>query len=224
MVHGSRILRGGRKVVRQHHVVNIGEVARVAAVAVDDGRLMLHERHCKLRYHGSIGTVGVLPPAKDVEIAQPYCLHAVEAAENTGILLIDKLGDGVGRKHLAGALLHLGQLGGVAIDRRARGKDKPLYSGITRSDDHVQEPVDVDRVGCRRIGDAPRYAPQRRLVQHHIRSLHCLPAYLRLTDVALNQCEPGPAMKVCDILFPACGEVIEADHLVAALQEVVTQR
>ena len=61
-----------------HHIVDIGEIARVTAVAIDKGLAMINEGAHPQRNHCCIGSIGVLPPAENIEITQPDSFYPIE--------------------------------------------------------------------------------------------------------------------------------------------------
>ena len=98
LVYGLLIVSGYGEHIHLYHIINICEVARILAIAVDSGRFVAHQFLDEERYHCRISAVGVLAAAEDIEVSQTYVLKvAICASEDIGIKLIYVFGDGVGR-------------------------------------------------------------------------------------------------------------------------------
>ena len=175
------------------------------------------------RNHGRIGPVRVLPAAKHVEVAQADGLQPVQGGEYIGIQLVDELGDGIRRQGAADVVLHLGQFLAVPVRRGAGGIDKALHAFVPRRDQHVQETVDVVRVGVDRVVDATGHGAQRRLVEHDVAPLHRLAAGVQVADVALDEAEVRSRLQRLDIMQEARGEVVQAGHVVTLPDKVLAQ-
>ncbi len=109
LVYGFGIFGGEREHVHLYHVVDIGEVARVFAVAVDVGRFVSHEFLYEEGDYGRVCSVGVLAASKYVEVAQADVFSAVGAGKHVGIKLVDVFCDGIWRKGAADYVFHFGQ-------------------------------------------------------------------------------------------------------------------
>ncbi len=110
--------------VQEHtaHGPDEGEVARVAAVAVDRQRPPRSRASMNDRDHRGVRVPGPLPRPVDVEEAEGDRPHAEGLLVGQGVLLGRQLRDGV-RAHRAHPLpLALGQRGVQAVDR-GRGRD-----------------------------------------------------------------------------------------------------
>ncbi len=96
LVHRLRGIRCGGQHVGLNDIVDVAEIARRFAIAIDLAALP----GCQLAKPAwndcGIGTFGVLPRAEHIEIAQANGLHAVGASEHIGVKLVDVLGNSVG--------------------------------------------------------------------------------------------------------------------------------
>ena len=175
------------------------------------------------RNHSRIGPVRILPATEHVEVTEAYGLQPVQGGEHIGIQLVDKLGDGIRRQGAADVVLHLGQFLAVSVRGGAGGIDKALHALVPRRDQHVQETVDVVRVGVDRIVDAAGHGAQRRLVKHDVAPLHRLTAGVQVADVTLDEAEVRSRLQRLDIMQEARGEVVQAGHVVTLPDKVLAQ-
>ncbi len=121
--------RGLRRAqVRVHDVGDVGEVARLFAVAVDDGALAGQQRRDEARDDAGILRAGVLPRAEDVEVAQGHRLEAVGARPHLTVELAGELRRRVGRERLRRHLLLLRQRRLVAVGRTRSGVDEAAHA------------------------------------------------------------------------------------------------
>lgn len=97
LVYGFGVVGGEREHVHLYHVVDIGEVARVLAVAVDVRGLVRHEFLDEEGYDGSVCSVGVLAASEHVEVAQADVFSAVGAGKHVGIEFVDVFCDCIWR-------------------------------------------------------------------------------------------------------------------------------
>jgi len=208
------ILHRGGEQVRLHHVVDVAEVARRGAVAVDVRHLAAQQRPDPRGDHRRIGTVRVLARAEDVEVAKADGLVAVADVEDIRVELVHLLGEPVGRHGAAGERLDLGQRGVIAIYRARAGVDKPRYAGIPGGDEQVEKAGDIGRGAGDRIIDGPRHAAERRLVQHDVDAGAGALAGIDRTDVALDEADSGR-----QVFALARGEVVEADDRLAEREQ-----
>ncbi len=95
------VFAGGGQQVGLYGVGDVAEVAAGFAVAIDVDGIALEQRGRPFGDHGGIGAVGVLPRAKDVEVAQADGGETVAAGKHVGIEFVDVFGDGVGAERLA---------------------------------------------------------------------------------------------------------------------------
>jgi hypothetical protein len=106
--HAGGFGRLGGPAVGVHDVVDVGEVARLVAVAVDLERLPGECPQDEARDHRRVLRGRVLPRAEDVEVAQAHRLHAVQALPHRRVLLAGRLGHRVGRDRSRRLILALG--------------------------------------------------------------------------------------------------------------------
>ena len=109
LVHALEIRNGRRQDVGLHRVLDVAEVARRLAVAVDRGRLTFEQRGDPARDHRGIGAARILARPEHVEVPQADGLHPVRACKHVGVKLVDVLGDRVRRQRLADLVLDLRQ-------------------------------------------------------------------------------------------------------------------
>ena len=88
----------------------------------------------------------MLSRAKDVEIPQSNCLHAVQPAEELAVTLADLLLQCIRRERIGGHALHLGKFRTVTVDRRRGRENNPSNARIARRHQHVEGGVDIRRV------------------------------------------------------------------------------
>src|SRR5690606_1979563 len=115
LVHGVGVLGSGGQQVGLHGVFNKAEVPAGFAGAVDEDVVAPDHGGRPLGDDSGIGTIGVLPGAKNVEVAQADGVKAVAAGKHVGIQLVHIFGDGVGAERFANGVFDLGQAGVVAI-------------------------------------------------------------------------------------------------------------
>ena len=87
--------------------------------------------------------MGVLPRAKDVEIAKANTGKAIGARERDGIDLIDHFAGGIRGKRLTKLFFYFGQAGFVPIDGAAGGEHESRDLRLARGEEQVEEPGDV---------------------------------------------------------------------------------
>jgi len=216
---------GSGQQVGLHGVGDVAEVAAGFAVAVDVDGIALEQRGRPFRHHGGIGTLGVLPRAEDVEVAQADGGEAVAAGKHVGIQLVDVFGDGVRAERLADGVFDLGQAGVVAIGAAAGGVGEAGDAGVARGDQHVEEAGDVGFVGGDRVFDTARNAAECGLVQDVIDALAGLPAVAQVADVAFDESEARPlrgrdqALHFIQVALVAGGEVVQPHHFLVQLEQ-----
>ena len=175
------------------------------------------------RDYGRISPVRILPAAEHVEVTEADGLQPVQGGEHIGIQLVDELGDGIWRQRPADVVLHLGQFLAVPIRGGAGGIDEALHAFVPRRDQHVQETVDVVRIGVDRVVDAAGHGTQCSLVKHDVAPLHRLAAGVQVTDVALDEAEVRSFLQGLDITQEARGEIVQAGHVMTFPDKVLAQ-
>ena len=186
---------GGGQQVGLDRVVDVAEVARRLAVAVDRDRRVGEQRGDPLRDHGRVRAVRVLALAEHVEVAQADRREPVAAREDVRVQLVDVLGDRVRRQRPADVLLDLRQRRMVAVGRTRRGVDEALDPRVAGGHQHVEEAVDVGRVGRDRVLERARHGAERRLVEDEVDALAGSRAVGEAGDVALDHREAGRAFR-----------------------------
>jgi len=184
-VHGFAV--GGvlveQRHVRVNDVLNVGEIARLRAVTVDDRRLTVVTPGDEVRD----GHVRAHPWAVHGEIAESYGREVVHFAIGAGIALGGELRRAVGRDGCRGMLLVVGQVLRDAVDGGGRGHHKPLDTFIAASIEKVQCAVDVDLVVLAGILDARADAGLCRLMVDVVSVGDKLGHQFRVTHVALDE-------------------------------------
>ena len=103
----DHLAAGVRRLAGPQHAVDdvgdVGEVARLLAVAVDGRRPSVEQRRREQRDHARVGRRGILPRAEHVEVADADGLEAVEPGEHPQVLLAHQLLQRVGRQRIASA-------------------------------------------------------------------------------------------------------------------------
>lgn len=220
-IEGRRIGGLHGEDVHQDHIVDVGEVATVLTVAVDDGRLVRHQLLHEEGNHCRIGAVGVLPPAEHVEIAQADGLHSVGFGKDIGIELVHILGDGIGRQGFPDHIFNLGERLAVAIGGGAGGIDEPLDAGIATGYQHLQKTRHIYFVRCDRVFDGARYRTECRLMKNICYPFGGLTAIVLVANIAYLQ---GKRFGIFlqqgkQVLDLAGGEVIEYFYIMTPLQQ-----
>ena len=212
-----------------HHVVDVAEVAAGLAVAVDEDGLFLQQAGEPLGDDGGVGAVGILTPAKDVEVAQAHGGEAVAAGEDVGVELVHILGHGIGRQGVADLVFHLGQLGGIAVGGGGRGVDEALHARIARGHQHVEVAGDVAAVGQDGIVDGARHGTQGGFMQHMIHTFAGLAAGIQIADVAFDEGEAAPGFGAhqgfhhVQVLLVTGEEVVQTHHGLPHLEQMFQQ-
>ena len=221
-IEGRRIGGLHGEDVHQDHIVDVGEVATVLTVAVDDGRLVRHQLLHEEGNHCRIGAVGVLPPAEHVEIAQADGLHSVGFGKDIGIELVHILGDGIGRQGFPDHILNLGERLAVAIGGGAGGIDEPLDAGIATCYQHLQKTRHIYFVRCDRVFDGSGYRTECRLMKYKIDSFNGLAAIIHVADIAHLQGKRFGIFHQQGEQVPdlAGGKVVEHRYLMASFQQL----
>ena len=67
-IDGCWILRIDRKIIHLNHIVNVGKITGIIAVAINDWAFVLHELHHKFGNYRGIGPVGILFTAKHIKV------------------------------------------------------------------------------------------------------------------------------------------------------------
>ncbi len=109
----------------------------------------------------------------------------------------------------------------IAIGGAGSGVDKAPGARIARCDQHVEEAVDIGRIGEQRILDGARHGAERSLVQDIIDARACRAAGVELADVALDEAKVRPLgwgharLDLIEIFLVPGGKVVQADHVLA---------
>src|SRR5712691_2655272 len=83
-----------------HHVIDVGEIARLFAIAIDHRSFAAQKGANKTRNYARVLRAWILTRPKYVEISQRYRLQTIDASEDLAILLADELCHSIGREWL----------------------------------------------------------------------------------------------------------------------------
>ena len=209
--------RVGREQVRRDDVLDVGEVARLLAVAVDGDGPALGDRADEPRHDRRILRGRVLAAPEDVEVPQRDGLDPVHPREADAEPLRSELGDGVGGDRVRRLRLDAWERSAVAVDgRRRRGHDAPdpLVPG---SEQHVERALDVDRGRRQRVLHRARHGAQRALVEDDLDAADGRVHALVRAEVALDHLDVPP--ELCEVRPAAGREVVQHADVVASLEE-----
>ena len=120
-----------RRLAGAQHAVDdvgdVGEVARLLAVAVDDRLAVLEKRRREERDDAGVRRSRILPRTEDVEVANRHRLEAVQPREHLAVLFGDELLQRVRRQRSGRHVLALRQRRRVAVGGRRAGVDEALH-------------------------------------------------------------------------------------------------
>src|SRR2546430_17399457 len=105
--HAGRRRAGGEQ-VRVYHVRDIHEIAGLAPIAVDRGRLTRERRGDEPRHHGGVLRLRVLTRAEHVEIAEHHGLETVRGVEGETVALARELGGRIRSERIRDMVLAVG--------------------------------------------------------------------------------------------------------------------
>ena len=222
LARDGRRRRARGEQVGRHDVVDIGEVARLRAVAVDLQRLALDAPEDEARDHRGVLALGVLAGPEHVEVAQADGLDTEEAAPDGGVDLAGDLGGRIGRDGRRGLALALGQVGILAVDRRRGGVDHAgLLLLLGRRVQHVQGAGDIGGIAAQRVGHRARHRAHRRLVEHRGHAAHRPLHRLGVAEVAADDLELLVAAGEGQVVPAARREIIEDPDAVPLVEKAL---
>src|SRR5207245_2685714 len=211
--------RRHREQVSLHHVVDVGEVARLLAVAVHLERLARERLGEEARDHGRVLRLRVLPRPEDVEVAQAHRLEPVEAREGLAVVLRRQLGDRVGRDRPGGEGLDLGERRVVAVDRGRRRVHHAPHARVAAGQEEDERPGHVHLVGAERVVDRARHGAERRLVKHAVHPRDGAAYHGRVAQVALDHLDARLRRQVLALAAGAARAATPLLALPLALEE-----
>ena len=129
LVLGFRLGGGGQE-VDLHHVFDKAKVSTGFSIAIDEHFIAVNHCGGPLWNHGGVSTVGVLPLAEDIEVAQADGVEVVGAGEYVRVEFVDVFGNRIRRQRLANAVFDFGQARVVAVGGAGGGVGKALYAFI----------------------------------------------------------------------------------------------
>src|SRR3989441_1108749 len=212
--------RLGRQYIRFDHVVDVSEVTRLGAVAVNLERPAGEPPQDEAGDHRSVLRLRVLPRAEHVEVAEPHRLDAVETGPDGRILLARRLGRRVRRDRRRRLVFALREIRAVAVDRRRRRVDHARNPAAPGGLQHVERAVDVVRVRTQRVLHRTRHRPHRRLVEDHAGAARGAEDHRQVADVPAEHLEVVPeARREPEVGARARREVVENAHARAVREE-----
>jgi len=170
-----------------HRVVNVGEVARLFAVAENSRLSILQKRRAKLRQHSGIRRTGILPRPENVEVAERGVLQAVAAAKRLKVKLANVFRNSVRGNGLRLHGLDLWQRRRLAISRRRCGEHHALDLQFLCRDQNVERAINIYFVRLDGVLDRARHGCARGQVQHIFRFVHRFSHHLDVGDAALDE-------------------------------------
>ena len=196
--------------VRLDHILNVGEVPALLAVAVDRRTLIVQQHLDELGNHSRIGPVRILTAAEHIEIPQPVGIQPIMPRILLGPFLIAPLGQSVGAQQVPFHPLPFRKMLLVPIDRTRRGIDElpdPVPPGRFQ---HMEGALDI--VGTIEKGhlDTPGHAPPRGLMQDIIDPLARFHASVKILDVPLDERIIRVPEEQIDIRLLTRTEVVQA--------------
>ncbi len=184
VARGSRRRCGAER--RVHDVGDVGEVARLLAVAEDDRPSALDRKPHEARHHAAVLRRRVLTRTEHVEVPQRHGLEPIDGGESARVLLGGQLGHGVGGDRLRHQVFTFGHGGVGAVDRRRRSQHNAPDGVVARRQKHVQRARDVGLVRGERILHGAWHRGQRCEVDHEIHALNGVVGALVAAHVALE--------------------------------------
>ena len=142
---------------------------------------------------GGVGSVGVLPRPKNVEIAQSNRFHSIAPSEHLRVEFVDALGDRVRREAAPNSMLDLWQSRLVPIHRTTGSEDKSFDAAFAGGPEHRDAAVDVVIVGQLGVLQRTGNRSQGGLMQNVINTLHGLAARRGVPNIPLDPGESRPA-------------------------------
>ena len=165
-------------------VLDEAKVARLLAVAENGDRLAGKRSLNETRDGRRVGAVGALPRTEDVEITKAQGFDAIERGKDLEVLLAGELGHRVGGHRRGRHVFALGKGGRLAVSRRGRRENEPLYARSARLIEHRDGTVDVDVVAFDWSFDASRYGAQGGFVENDLDPLDGSGDNRRVANVA----------------------------------------
>ena len=140
VINSAMLLAHGEVGVRRHDVLDVDEVARLLAVAMDGEAVACDGLGCEDRDGGRIGALGILARPKDIEIPEAGRGELSLPREHVAIVFAVELGDGVGALRGRDHRLALGEFGAVPVDGGGRAEAEFFDlggGGLLQDDQHA---------------------------------------------------------------------------------------
>jgi len=210
----------GRQYIRLDDVVDVGEVTRLGAVAVNLERPAGEPPENEAGDHRRVLRLRVLTRAEHVEVAEPDGLDAVETGPDGRVLLARRFGRCVRRDRRRRLVFALREIRAVAVDRRRRRVDHARNPAAPGGLQHVERAVDVVRVRTQRVLHRTRHRPHRRLVVDHAGAARGAEHHGQRADVPAEHLEVAPeSRREPEVGARARREVVEDAHARAVREE-----
>ena len=206
-VDRSRVA-GGKK-IGVNDVVDVGEIARLLAVAVDHRVFAGNQRLGEGRDDGSVGVVRALPGTENVEVSQRGGVKPVAAAVRLAQGLARHLVGGIRTARLRRTALGLGQCRRVAVGAAAGGEHHTTDAGQSGRFQHVERAGRVDLVIVPRLLDTAGHGAQRRLVKYESAVAGAVSQRISDQDRLLNESDPPKVLGRPQVFTHPTGKVIQ---------------
>jgi hypothetical protein len=177
-----------RQQIGPYDVPNMGEVARLCAIAMNrewSALAALSEKNAK---YSHIRPRGRHAWPEDIEVAKRQGLHSVKLMKQVRVLFADQLLQGVRIEGVRRHLFVQRERVLISIDRRRAREYDPPHTRIPRCHQNVQRPERIYHMSFRGLIDRQRNAGQCRLVKDRIDTSECGHDGIKIADVGLNQC------------------------------------
>ena len=175
-----------------YNVFHIDEIARLGAVPIH-GDVFSFDSFFNENGHGrSIGALGVLPGAEDIEEAHGCRIDFSFRPEHVEVVFPIQLGNGIGTLGLRVHGFQFGHRGIVSVNGGGRRQHDFFDSGGGSFLQHVQQTVDVDVDAFADLAHGFRHGDERGHVENIVHSLHRLAHQLPVADGTFDERVPEP--------------------------------
>src|SRR5229473_6905627 len=179
-----------RQQIGPYDVPNMGEVARLCAIAMNREWSAFPSLPEKNAEYSHIRPRGRHAWPEDIEVAKRQGLHSVKLMKQVRVLFADQLLQGVRIEGVRRHLFVQRERVLIPIDRRRAREYDPPHTRIPRCYQNVQRPERIYHMSFRGLIDRQRNAGQCRLVKDRIDTSECGRDRIKIADVGLNQCSP----------------------------------
>ena len=211
-----------RGALELRRVLDVREVARLGAVAVDDRRAAAEQRRDEPRNRRRILGARILPRTVDVERPEGSGGHAERGRVGGHESFARRLRRRVRRERPHRHVLPLGQHRRVAVDRARRREDEPLHLRPPRLLEQPERPVDVDPPGVAGVRDGTRHGGNGGEVDDAFDASKRRPHDVRVAQVGADDVEL--AAQPLEVAPVPGGEVVEDAHRIPRREEPADDR